>query len=79
MVKIKLKRTGKKHQPIYRIIAIDSRKKRDGQELEVIGFYNPTLNPAQINLKKDRYLDWIKKGAQPTKTVADLAKIALKK
>jgi small subunit ribosomal protein S16 len=74
MVKIRLARFGKKGQPIYRIVVIESGKKRDGKYLEAIGFYNPNPDPPLIKIDKPRYLDWLKKGAQPTTTVANLAK-----
>ncbi|MBN1263275.1 MAG: 30S ribosomal protein S16 [Candidatus Pacebacteria bacterium] len=75
MVKIRLARFGKKHQPTYRIVAVDSREKRSGKYLEVLGFYNPSLHPPQVKLDQKSYLNWLEKGAQPSATVANLAKI----
>ena len=67
-VKIRLARHGKKGAPIYHIIAADSRAPRDGRFIEKLGVYNPNTNPATIDLKFDRALDWLLKGAQPTDT-----------
>ena len=66
--KIRLRRGGKKRNPIYQIIVVDSRKKRDGSYIEKIVTYNPNTNPASITLKFDEALDWVMKGAQPTNT-----------
>ena len=67
-VKIRLARHGKKGAPIYHIVAADSRAPRDGKFIEKLGTYNPNTNPATIDLKFDRTLDWVLKGAQPTDT-----------
>jgi small subunit ribosomal protein S16 len=67
-VKIRLARHGKKGAPIYHIVAADSRAPRDGRFIEKLGVYNPNTNPATIDLKFDRALDWLLKGAQPTDT-----------
>ncbi|WP_310994317.1 30S ribosomal protein S16 [Aequorivita marina] len=67
-VKIRLQRRGKKGKPYFWIIAADSRSKRDGKYLEKIGFYNPTTNPAQIDLDVDTAVKWLQNGAQPTDT-----------
>ena len=67
-VKIRLARHGKKGAPIYHIVAADSRAPRDGKFIEKLGIYNPNTNPATIDLKFDRALDWLLKGAQPTDT-----------
>lgn len=72
MVKIRLTRTGRKHQPHYRIVAIDSRKKRDGDYLEKIGYYNPRTKPPTLQLDKELLQKWLDRGAQPTDTVFDL-------
>ena len=74
MVKIRLSRTGAKNQPSYRIVAVDSRAKRDGKVIEVLGFYNPRTNPQTIKIKKDRLEYWLGVGAQPTATVLKLIK-----
>nr|YP_009313398.1 Ribosomal protein S16 [Dichotomaria marginata]SCW21652.1 Ribosomal protein S16 [Dichotomaria marginata] len=67
MLKIRLKRYGRKKQPCYRIIVIDSRKRRDGQPIEEIGFYNPITKETTINIEKVNY--YTLNGAQITKTV----------
>lgn len=72
MVKIRLTRTGKTHQPTYRLIATQNRTKRDGEALEYLGFYNPRTNPSTFTFDKERVEYWLKVGAQPTETVAYL-------
>lgn len=67
-VKIRLQRHGKKGKPYFWIIAADSRSKRDGKFLAKLGFYNPTTNPAQIDLDVDSTVKWLQNGAQPTDT-----------
>ena len=67
-VKIRLQRHGKKGKPFYWIVAADSRVKRDGKFLEKLGTYNPTSNPATINLDIDGAVKWLQNGAQPTDT-----------
>jgi small subunit ribosomal protein S16 len=63
---------GKKKQPIYKIVAADSRSPRDGKFLEAVGFYNPLTDPHTLELKEDRILYWLNTGAQPTNTVKSL-------
>lgn len=67
-VKIRLQRHGKKGKPFYWIVAADARSKRDGKFLEKIGTYNPTANPAIIDLNLDAAVQWLHNGAQPTDT-----------
>ncbi|MFI3317863.1 MAG: 30S ribosomal protein S16 [Rikenellaceae bacterium] len=67
-VKIRLARHGKKGYAFYHIVAADARAPRDGRFIEKLGTYNPNTNPATIDLKVDRALDWLMKGAQPTDT-----------
>ncbi len=67
-VKIRLQRHGKKGKPFYWIVAADARSKRDGKFLEKIGTYNPTANPAIIDLNVDAAVQWLHNGAQPTDT-----------
>lgn len=67
-VKIRLSRHGRKRAPFYHIVVADSRAPRDGRFIERIGSYNPTTDPATIELNFDRALDWLQKGAQPTET-----------
>lgn len=60
---------GRKKRPFYHIVAADSRSPRDGKFIEKIGTYDPTTIPATIDINKDRALDWLQKGAQPTPTM----------
>ena len=68
-VKIRLQRHGKKGKPFYWIVAADARSPRDGKYLDKLGIYNPTVNPAQIELDVDGAVKWLQNGAQPTDTV----------
>jgi small subunit ribosomal protein S16 len=76
MVRIRLRRTGQKGQPSYRLIIADKESPRDGRFLEIVGFYNPRTEPATLNIKEDRIYEWMSKGAQPTESVAQLFKTA---
>ncbi|MCS7229075.1 MAG: 30S ribosomal protein S16 [Candidatus Kryptonium sp.] len=71
-VKIRLQRFGKKKQPFYRIVVADSREPRDGKYIESVGWYNPIPEPMQVEIKEDRVIHWLKKGAIPTDTVKAL-------
>lgn len=70
MVKLRLKRFGKKKQPSYRLVAIDSRARRDGRPLEELGFYNPRTKETRLDVPK--IVQRLKEGAQPTETVRSL-------
>lgn len=72
MVKLRLRRVGKKKQPIYKIVVADSRAARNGKFIESIGQYNPLVSPMIITLKEPRLYAWLKNGAQPTDTVRSL-------
>jgi small subunit ribosomal protein S16 len=72
MLKIKLARFGKKKQPHYRIVVNEARDKRDGESVDTLGQYAPTLNPKILVVDTVKFHDWIKKGAQPTDTVRSL-------
>ena len=74
MVKIRLKRSGAKKAPIYRVVVADSRYPRNGRFIEEIGSYNPLTEPAEIKIDADKAKAWIGKGAQPTETVKSLLK-----
>jgi small subunit ribosomal protein S16 len=74
-VKLRLTRVGSKKNPIYRVVAADSRSPRDGKFLEIVGRYNPQTDPSTIELDEDRVRDWLSKGAQPTEAVSRLLKI----
>jgi small subunit ribosomal protein S16 len=63
---------GKKKQPIYRFVASDSRMPRDGRFLEILGWYRPLEQPAKLKIDVPRTIDWLKRGAEPTDTVAAL-------
>lgn len=72
MVKLRLKRMGAKKSPFYRIVVSDSRDRRDGREIEVIGNYDPRQNPAVVNLNEEKTLAWLNNGALPTDTVRNI-------
>ena len=72
MVKLRLTRMGATKSPFYRIVAMDSRKARDGKYIDQIGFYNPVSEPKQIVIDADKAKEWLAKGAQPTDTVMGL-------
>ena len=73
-VKIRLARHGAKKRPFYRIVVADSESPRDGKFLEVVGTYNPLMDPAEVNLKDERVKYWMDQGAIPTGTVKSLLK-----
>jgi len=79
MLKIKLARFGKRNQPHYRIVINEARSKRDGQYTALLGHYAPSQTPKILELDLKAYEAWIAKGAQPTDTVAALAKRAASK
>lgn len=72
MVKLRLRRAGKKKQPVYKIVAADSRAARSGRFIESVGAYNPLVHPMIIDLNEPRVFAWLKRGAQPTETVKSL-------
>jgi small subunit ribosomal protein S16 len=76
MVRIRLRRIGLKGQPTYRVVAADKESPRDGRFLEILGVYNPRTQPATIHLKEDRVYDWMKNGALPSESVAQIFKSA---
>ena len=69
MVKIRLRRGGKKNQPSYRIVVADSRSPRDGRFIETLGYYNPLTEPETVVFDKVKALKWMANGAQPTDAV----------
>ncbi len=71
-VKLRLTRVGSKKNPIYRVVAADSRSPRDGKFLEIVGRYNPQAEPSLIELDEAKVRGWLEKGAQPTEPVARL-------
>jgi small subunit ribosomal protein S16 len=73
-VKLRLTRVGSKKNPIYRVVAADSRSPRDGRFIEIVGRYNPQTDPSTIDLDEDKVREWLSKGAQPSETVKRLLK-----
>jgi small subunit ribosomal protein S16 len=73
MVKIRMSRYGKHKDPIYRIVAVDSRRKRDGSYLSLLGTLNKNINQ-KIKLNKEEILKYLKNGAQPSETVKNILK-----
>lgn len=71
-VKLRLKRMGAKKSPFYRIVAADSRAPRDGRFIEIIGYYNPLTQPADLKVDDELALKWLQNGAQPSDTVRTL-------
>lgn len=65
---------GAKKRPYYRIVVADNESPRDGRFIEIIGNYDPKMDPAVVNVKEDRAMDWLSKGAKPTETVLSLFK-----
>ena len=76
MVKIRLTRAGAKKRPFYRIIAIDSRRARDGRPLEFLGTYDPKLDPEVLQVRSERVDAWVARGAQLSPTVRSLLRRA---
>jgi small subunit ribosomal protein S16 len=72
MLRIRLRRTGARKHPSYRVVVADSRLARDGAFVEIIGNYDPMTNPETILIKEERALHWLSKGAQPSETTARL-------
>ena len=73
-VKLRLTRVGSKKDPVYRIVAADSRSPRDGKFIEIVGRYNPQTDPSTIEFDEQKVRDWLSKGAQPSATVQRLLK-----
>lgn len=71
-VKLRLTRMGAKKAPFYRIVAADSRYPRDGRFIEIVGTYNPTTEPATLNINEELAMKWLNNGAQPSDTVRNL-------
>ncbi|MCY1046981.1 30S ribosomal protein S16 [Corallococcus praedator] len=77
-VVLRLARAGAKKMPYYHVVATDSRSPRDGKFLEQVGSYDPNHSPAKVQFNEERLAYWIKSGAVPSETVADLIKTAKK-
>jgi small subunit ribosomal protein S16 len=71
-VKIRLMRVGKKKQPSYRVVVADGRSPRDGRYIEIVGQYQPRLEPSGFTVDGDKVISWLQKGAQPTEQVHKL-------
>jgi len=71
-VSIRLARHGSKKHPFYRIVVADSRSPRDGRKIEQVGTYDPLQNPSRVQLQAERLSEWLRKGARPSATVAQL-------
>ena len=76
MLRIRLRRVGKKKAPAYRIVVADSRAPRDGKFVEILGLYDPLTEPVTVTVNGDRVREWVGKGAQPSDTVARLMRNA---
>ena len=73
---MRLRRTGAKKQPSYRVVIAEARTPRDGAFIETIGFYDPLTEPSTIRIDRDKALTWLSKGAQPSDTVVRLLRTA---
>ncbi len=74
MVAIRLRRGGSKKKPFYRVVAIDSRRKRDGKVLDNLGYYDPKTEESTIKIDLEKYNAWIEKGAKASEAVKSLVK-----
>jgi len=74
MVRIRLRRTGLRHQTSYRIVVADKESPRDGRFLEIIGSYNPRTDPSTVQVDEDRVYHWMGVGAQPSESVMKIFK-----
>lgn len=74
MVRIRLRRTGLKHQPTYRLVVADKEAPRDGRFLEILGSYNPRTEPFTLDVNEERLYHWMSQGAQPSESVVKLLK-----
>jgi len=73
---MRLRRTGAKKQPRYRVVIAEARTPRDGAFIETIGYYDPLTEPSTVSIDRDKALGWLSKGAQPSDTVVRLLKRA---
>jgi len=72
MVKLRLRRKGRKGYPVYDVVAVDSRRKRDGAYIERVGYFDPNTSPNTVKLDDSRAIYWLNEGAQPTQTVRNI-------
>ena len=70
MLRIRLKRIGRRGQPYYRIVVMENKSPRDGKSIQEIGFYNPRTQPTTFEIDKNAATEWLSKGAQPSETIA---------
>ncbi len=70
--RIRLKQTGRKHQPYFRVVVVEKEKSRDTEVIEELGSYNPRPQPRKIEIDEKRAMEWLRKGASPSKTVKDM-------
>lgn len=70
--KIRLVRMGRKKRPFYRVVVADSRARRDGRFIEILGYYNPLVEPAEVKVDEEKALKWLSDGAVPTDTVKNI-------
>lgn len=75
-VRIRLNKMGAKKRPFYRLVVADSRAPRDGRFIEILGHYNPIVDPVELVVDKEKAADWLQKGAKPSETVRRLLKQA---
>jgi len=71
-VRIRLLRMGRKKKPFYRIVVMDSRTRRDGRYIDKVGHYDPLKKPAEVTIDRDKVINWLEKGAEPSKTVFNI-------
>ena len=72
MLSIRMRRTGSKKRPFFRVVVSEGKSKKEGQYIEVLGFYNPRTKPAVVEIDKDRVAYWVSKGARPSDSVRTL-------
>jgi small subunit ribosomal protein S16 len=72
MLSIRMRRTGSKKRPFFRVVVSEARSKKEGEFIEVLGFYNPRTRPATVEINKERFSHWIKSGARPSDSVRTL-------
>ncbi len=73
-VRLRLTRMGSKKRPFYRVVAVDSEKRRDSRALDYLGYYNPMVEPNDVKIDQEKVKFWMQRGAKPTNTVQSLLK-----
>jgi small subunit ribosomal protein S16 len=74
MLTIRMRRTGSKKRPFFRVVVSEARSKKEGEFIDILGFYNPRTKPAVVEIDKDKVAAWIAKGARPSDSVRTLLK-----